>query len=71
MNFLFDNLIKKQQNKILCLAKNYLKHAIEMGSKDVPTSPIVFGKPWSSLVCEPNPIKLRSRKDHVVDHECK
>jgi 2-keto-4-pentenoate hydratase/2-oxohepta-3-ene-1,7-dioic acid hydratase in catechol pathway len=53
------------------MAKNYLKHAIEMGAKDVPEKPIVFEKPWSSLVYEPNPIKLRIKEDHIIDHECK
>ena len=68
MNYLFDNLIKTQQNKILCLAKNYLKHAIEMGAKEVPPYPLVFSKPWSSLVYEPNPIRIK-KSSHIVDHE--
>jgi 2-keto-4-pentenoate hydratase/2-oxohepta-3-ene-1,7-dioic acid hydratase in catechol pathway len=71
MNYLFDNLIKKQQNKILCLAKNYLKHVKEMGGADVPPYPLVFGKPWSSLVWEPHPIKLKTKENHKIDHEGK
>lgn len=70
MNYLFDTLIKRRQNKILCLAKNYLKHAIEMGVKDVPPNPVVFGKPWSSLLYEPNPIKILTKDNHHIDHEC-
>lgn len=71
MDHLFEQLIKKEQNKILCMAKNYLKHAIEMGAKDVPENPVVFTKPWSSLIFEPNPVKLRTKDGHIVDHECK
>jgi len=71
MNSLFDKLIKTPQNKILCLAKNYLKHAIEMGAKDVPAYPLVFSKPWSSLIYEPNQIKIKTYQGHVIDHEGK
>jgi 2-keto-4-pentenoate hydratase/2-oxohepta-3-ene-1,7-dioic acid hydratase in catechol pathway len=69
MNFLFDNLIKKEQNKIICLAKNYLKHVKEMGGKDIPPYPLVFSKPWSSLIYEPNPVRISSKNNHIVDHE--
>ncbi len=71
MNNLFNSLIKREQNKILCLAKNYLKHVIEMGGKDLPTYPLVFGKPWSSLIYEPNSIQIKTKENHIVDHECK
>ncbi|MHA1215208.1 MAG: fumarylacetoacetate hydrolase family protein [Candidatus Hodarchaeales archaeon] len=39
-------------NKILCLAKNYRKHAKEMGvdPKDLPSSPTLFLKPPTSLI---------------------
>lgn len=69
MNLLFDKLIKTPQNKILCLAKNYLKHAIEMGAKDVPPYPLTFSKPWSSLIYEPNPVKIKAKEGHIIDHE--
>jgi 2-keto-4-pentenoate hydratase/2-oxohepta-3-ene-1,7-dioic acid hydratase in catechol pathway len=71
MNYLFDNLVKTNQNKILCLAKNYLKHAIEMGAKDVPPYPVVFGKPWSSIIYEPNNIRINTEEGHSIDHEGK
>ena len=71
MNYLFDNLIKKEQNKILCLAKNYLKHVKEMGGTEVPPFPLVFGKPWSSLLWEPNSIKIKTNENHKIDHEGK
>ena len=71
MYYLFETIIKnkKDQNKVLCLAKNYLKHAIEMGAKELPPYPIVFGKPWSSIVYEPNPIKIKTKENHNIDHE--
>jgi len=69
MNSAFDKIIKKQQNKILCLAKNYLKHVIEMGGKDVPTFPVIFEKPWSTIVYEPNPIKFIKNNKNTIDHE--
>ena len=71
MQNLFDTLIKKDQNKIICLAKNYLKHAIEMGAKNISPYPVVFEKPWSTLIHEPNNILLDSNSTHDVDHESK
>jgi acylpyruvate hydrolase len=71
MNYLFDNLIKTKQNKILCLAKNYLKHVKEMGGTEVPPFPLVFGKPWSSLLYEPNSVKIKTKEGHKIDHEGK
>lgn len=69
MNYLFDTIIKRPQNKVVCMAKNYLKHAIEMGNKELPPYPLFFGKPWSSIVFEPNPIILRTKDNHIIDHE--
>lgn len=69
MNYLFDSLIKKEQNKIVCLAKNYLKHVKEMGANDFPPYPLFFGKCWSSIVYEPNTIKIHTIGDHIIDHE--
>lgn len=36
-------------NKVICVGRNYADHAKELGNA-VPTSPILFGKPASSLV---------------------
>jgi 2-keto-4-pentenoate hydratase/2-oxohepta-3-ene-1,7-dioic acid hydratase in catechol pathway len=69
MNYLFDNLIKTNQNKIFGLARNYLKQAIEAGAKDLPTYPLVFGKSWSSIIYEPNHIRIKTVEGHVIDHE--
>jgi hypothetical protein len=70
MNYLFDNLIKTNQNKILGLAKNYLKSAIASGAQNLPTYPLVFGKAWSSLTYEPKSIRLKG-DSHVIFHEGK
>jgi 2-keto-4-pentenoate hydratase/2-oxohepta-3-ene-1,7-dioic acid hydratase in catechol pathway len=32
---------------------------------------LIFGKAWSSLVWEPNPIKIRTKENHKIDHEGK
>jgi hypothetical protein len=71
MNYLFDNLIKKEQKKILGLAKNYLKNVKVIGGADIPPYPLVFEKSWSSLVWEPNPIKIKTKDNHKIDHEGK
>lgn len=67
----FMQFLKKDQNKILCLAKNYLKQAIAKGATDLPPYPLVFQKPFSSLLFEPDPIKIKSQQGHIVDHESK
>ena len=54
-------------NKILCVAKNYLEHAKEMGGK-VPKVPVFFLKPFSSIVKEPNAIRLKNN-GHDVGYE--
>jgi len=46
MNKLFLQSIKRSNPKILALAKNYLP----AGSKDVPSNPIIFTKPCSSIL---------------------
>ena len=68
MNFIFDKVIKQQNNKILCVGRNYIKHAKEMQA-EIPKFPMFFEKPWSSLVWEPNPIRLRQHEGHIIDHE--
>jgi 2-keto-4-pentenoate hydratase/2-oxohepta-3-ene-1,7-dioic acid hydratase in catechol pathway len=35
-------------DKIVCLGKNYLDHALELGDI-VPEKPVIFIKPWSTL----------------------
>ena len=66
-----SKLLNTNQNKILCLAKNYLKHVIDAGGNDLPPYPLVFTKPWTSFVFEPNPIEIKNFEDRIVDHESK
>lgn len=55
--------------KIVCLGKNYLAHAEEMKDilKDVE-KPLIFLKPVSSIVLEPNPV-IYPAFSHEVHHE--
>jgi 2-keto-4-pentenoate hydratase/2-oxohepta-3-ene-1,7-dioic acid hydratase in catechol pathway len=41
--------------KIICIGRNYAKHAAEMGS-DVPASPMIFMKPPSALLVNNKPL---------------
>ncbi len=43
--------------KMLCLGKNYERHAKEMGG-DVPTSPVVFLKPATALVLDGGTVQI-------------
>ncbi|CAG2182397.1 unnamed protein product, partial [Oppiella nova] len=45
--------------KIVCVGKNYGKHAQEMGGK-VPDKPLIFLKPATAYVTEGNPINVVS-----------
>ncbi len=46
----FENTVYRlNPTKIVCLGRNYVEHAREMGS-DVPKSPVIFLKPPSSLL---------------------
>jgi 2-keto-4-pentenoate hydratase/2-oxohepta-3-ene-1,7-dioic acid hydratase in catechol pathway len=56
-------------DKIICVGKNYLKHALELG-ESVPTEPVFFIKPPSALFSVEGPtntLKLPTR--HEVHHE--
>jgi 2-keto-4-pentenoate hydratase/2-oxohepta-3-ene-1,7-dioic acid hydratase in catechol pathway len=55
--------------KIVCIGKNYLKHVIEMGVTEIPTTPVVFFKPWTSLAYTPTKLHLVHSKNHKIDHE--
>lgn len=54
-------------SKIVCVGKNYLDHAKEMGS-DLPPDPLLFLKPSSSLIAAGQPIVLPRQSTHV-EHE--
>jgi len=53
--------------KIVCVGRNYVEHAREMGN-EVPESPLIFLKPPSSLVGTGDPIRLPPQSQKV-DHE--
>jgi 2-keto-4-pentenoate hydratase/2-oxohepta-3-ene-1,7-dioic acid hydratase in catechol pathway len=53
--------------KIVCVGRNYRDHAKEMGN-DVPTEPLIFLKPPSSVIGDGEPIMLPSQSSQV-EHE--
>ena len=52
------------QSKIVCVGRNYRAHAAEMGN-DVPTFPLLFLKPPSSLIAGGAAIRLPPASSHV------
>jgi len=54
-------------SKILCIGRNYLAHAKELGN-DVPAEPLLFLKPASSLV-GPNEQVVLPEASQKVEHE--
>jgi|SRR5271154_221519 len=53
--------------KIVCVGRNYLDHAKELGS-DVPKEPLIFLKPPSSVIAPEEPIVM-PRISQRVDYE--
>lgn len=45
--------------KILCLARNYVAHAVELGN-EVPAEPVLFSKPASSIVGDGDSVVIPS-----------
>ncbi|HEU4559136.1 MAG TPA: fumarylacetoacetate hydrolase family protein [Longimicrobium sp.] len=54
-------------SKIVCVGRNYLEHARELGN-EVPQQPLIFFKPPSSLVADGEPIVLPCESERV-EHE--
>ena len=54
-------------SKIVCVGRNYLEHARELGN-EVPERPLIFLKPPSSLVGAGRPLCCR-RQSEQVEHE--
>ena len=54
-------------SKIVCVGRNYLEHAKELGN-DVPSEPLIFLKPPSSLIADGEPIVLPEQSSQV-EHE--
>ncbi len=50
-------MIRIQPSKIVCVGRNYAKHAAELGNS-VPSEPLIFLKPPSSLIWEGDPIVM-------------
>jgi len=55
------------RSKVVCIGKNYADHAAEMGS-DVPSEPIIFLKPNTSVI-GPNDTIVWPAMSERVDHE--
>lgn len=53
--------------RIFCIGRNYGAHAQELGN-NLPSSPIIFMKPWSSLVFEGEVIKF-PRQGKILNYE--
>lgn len=51
-------------SKIVCVGRNYLEHARELGN-DVPSAPLLFFKPPSSLLAAGAPIVLPPESERV------
>jgi 2-keto-4-pentenoate hydratase/2-oxohepta-3-ene-1,7-dioic acid hydratase in catechol pathway len=51
-------------SKIVCVGRNYLEHAKELGNA-VPEEPLIFLKPTSSLIAEGEPIVLPAQSERV------
>jgi 2-keto-4-pentenoate hydratase/2-oxohepta-3-ene-1,7-dioic acid hydratase in catechol pathway len=54
-------------SKIVCVGRNYAKHAAELGN-DVPSEPLIFLKPPSSLVAEGDAVVMPAGAGRV-DYE--
>lgn len=48
-------MARVEPTKIVCVGRNYAKHAAELGN-DVPAEPLIFLKPPSSIVYDGDPI---------------
>jgi 2-keto-4-pentenoate hydratase/2-oxohepta-3-ene-1,7-dioic acid hydratase in catechol pathway len=80
-NYLFDEGVKERLpiGKIICLARNYKKHAAEM-NVETTIDPVIFLKPSSSVIFTGDTIIIpkRSKKIHhevelgiVISKKCK
>ncbi|HMH86403.1 MAG TPA: fumarylacetoacetate hydrolase family protein [Gemmatimonadaceae bacterium] len=58
---------KIRPGKIVCVGRNYREHAKELGN-EVPTEPLIFLKPPSSVIWDGEPIVLPAASSRV-EHE--
>ena len=68
MNHLFEANAKINFPQVICVGKNYLKHAVEMGDEALPKEPLIFLKPWSNVCVQPEQISLPLASSHRVDY---
>ena len=54
-------------SKIVCVGRNYLEHAVELGNK-MPVEPLLFLKPSSSIIAHEDAIEL-PKASQQVEHE--
>jgi len=59
--------VTTRPSKIVCIGRNYVDHAKELGN-DVPAEPLIFLKPPSSLIANGESIVLPDQSDRV-EHE--
>jgi 2-keto-4-pentenoate hydratase/2-oxohepta-3-ene-1,7-dioic acid hydratase in catechol pathway len=60
-------LVPVRPSKIVCVGRNYREHAAELGN-EIPTEPLIFLKPPSSLL-DPGENIRRPRLSQKVDYE--
>lgn len=77
-DFRFQPPISRPQ-KILCIGRNYLEHAKELGNKPAASEPVFFSKSVSAMIAHEEPVRLprfvvasdlkdgRGRIDHEVE----
>ncbi|GAA0314472.1 fumarylacetoacetate hydrolase family protein [Bacillus carboniphilus] len=62
--------IPRPSKNIFCIGKNYVEHALEMGTKeDIPEHVMVFTKPPTSVIGHNDPIDLHSQVTSALDYE--
>ena len=54
----YESFIKQTVPKIIGIGMNYLHHVKEMGGKQLPTEPVIFIKPWTSVNYNPSTLSL-------------
>ena len=57
-----------QPSKIVCIGRNYVEHAKEL-NHPVPTEPLIFLKPPSSIIGPGEPVRRPNHMSQRVDHE--
>ena len=61
-------LVPVEPSKIVCVGRNYREHARELGN-EVPTEPLIFLKPTSSLLAPGGEIRRPTALSRRVDYE--